>query len=136
MMYCDAFLLAKNSNALFFGAKLVRAVNACNVVNGGFEKDTQLPAIGYKYMTPTGWGGKGTIVIKSRNKPWGSLASYSGKNYLGIQTQGSFLQQTLTDLVPGQYYAIKFAAAQRPGTAMLAHDTHRDASTYTGAYAR
>ena len=70
-------------------------------------------------MTPSGWGGKGTVVIKSRNKDWGGLPSYFGRNYLGIQSQSSFLQQTLTDLVPGQYYAIKFAAANRPGTVIL-----------------
>ena len=90
-------------------------MRACNVVNGGFEKDTALPAIGYKYMSPAGWGGKGTVVIKSRNGPWGGLASFAGHNFLGIQSKGSFLQQTLTGLVAGQQYAVKFAAANRPG---------------------
>ena len=70
-------------------------------------------------MSPSGWTGKGTVVIKSRNQPWGGLASYTGRNFLGIQSQGSSLQQTLTGLEAGQYYAIRFSAANRPGTVML-----------------
>ena len=66
-------------------------------------------------MTPTGWQGKGTIVIRTRNGPWGKLPSFAGRYFVGIQSHGSYLEQVLTGLEPGQLYVIKFAAANRPG---------------------
>lgn len=57
------------------------------LVNGGFEKAVKLPPIGYKYTSPSGWQGKNSIVIKSKNGPWGGLSSANGNYFVGIQNQ-------------------------------------------------
>ena len=135
-------------------------------------------------MSPPGWDGLRSWVIKSRNSGWGGLPSAAGSHFVGIQNQvsiytcthrcsylsiylsiyasihpsmhsfsphththtsvhapnhprtctcvsiqpsihssrhsviflqGSYLQTTLTGLVKGKMYTVKFMAAERPG---------------------
>ena len=55
----------------------IRLPTRVNLVqNGGFEANK---VGGYKYTAPSKWktDGKGVIVVKSKNKPWGGMAPYN-----------------------------------------------------------
>merc|ERR1712072_1609455 len=91
---------------------------ACNtqLKNGNFDIDTPA-ARGYTYRTPSSWSASkgGVVVVKSRNGPWGGLSSASGRNFLSIQTDGSFVEQSICGLSAGKDYQLTFSMTHRPG---------------------
>ena len=78
---------------------------------------------GHKYMEPVGWAASGTAVVCNTNSgPWGGLISGPSANYLSIQGHGSFIEQTVEGLTPGETYEISFAATHRPTTGNVGSD--------------
>ena len=69
----------------------------------------------YTYMTPAGWVSSATVVAQNGNGPWGGLTSGVGANYLSIQGNGAYVEQTLRGLQSGTVYEVRFLAAERPG---------------------
>ena len=83
------------------------------MTNPGFEDDVLTEA--YTYMTPAGWVSSATVVAQNGNGPWGGLTSGVGANYLSIQGNGAYVEQTLRGLQSGTVYEVRFLAAERPG---------------------
>lgn len=83
------------------------------LVNGDFTADA---TGGYKYMAPKGWktNGGGTVVVKSKNGPWGGLASARGTYFLSIQGAGRYIEQRIKTN-KGKTYKVNFWATHRPG---------------------
>ena len=79
------------------------------IKNGDFDFDSVTDPRGYTYTAPTYWESDGNVVIvQQSNGPWGGLSSGSGINYVSIQGQGAYIQQTIVGLTPGQAYEISF----------------------------
>ena len=56
------------------------------------------------------------ILVRFLNiGPWGGLSTPSNGYFMSIQGAGSYLEQTVTGLTPGNSYTITFQASQRPG---------------------
>ena len=70
---------------------------------------------GHKYMEPVGWSASGTAVICNANSgTWGGLVSNDSSDYLVIQHDGGYIEQTVEGLTPGKTYEISFLATHRP----------------------
>ena len=95
------------------GIKKMKAA-APTFKNGDFESNGFTTG-SYKYKVPASWRGtRGTVAAKNGNRPWGGLDSGNGNYYYSIQSDGSYLEQTVT-LVKGATYTITFLATHRPG---------------------
>merc|ERR1711988_1085354 len=85
----------------------------CALENGDFEAD-KTP--GYKYMKPKGWTNKGgTVIVRSKNGPWGGLAAASGNYFLSTQGAGAYVEQSVCGLDASKDYHLTFAVTHRPG---------------------
>ena len=94
---------------------VVNLAEPLDMVNPSFEDDTLTDPRGYTYMNPSGWRSSATVVAANGNAPWGGLTSGAGSNYLSIQGNGAYVEQTLTGLSSGTVYEVQFLAAERPG---------------------
>ena len=122
------------------GGVTTMAATVGGFINGGFDtEDEDICAYtcrdghewgpfagtqcGHKYMEPVGWAASGTAVVCNTNSgPWGGLVSGPSANYLSIQGHGSFIEQTVEGLTPGETYEISFAATHRPTTGNVGSD--------------
>jgi hypothetical protein len=71
---------------------------------------------GFKYLNaPDSWTGGGTVIVVSNgNKEFGGLTSGSGSYFSALRGTGSYIQQEVTGLDPGQTYEVRFKCGNRP----------------------
>lgn len=86
-------------------------------LNSGFELPTVAAGTFVVMPTGTGWLFQGNPNLKSGiargNGPWGS-STVEGQQYAFIQGNSS-ISQTISNLIPGERYQLKFAMARRNG---------------------
>jgi len=94
------------------------AVTVPVLQNGDFEAgwvDPQNWNRGFLYTSEiAGWTASGgTVAIPSNNGPWGSVAAGGGSFFLGLQSRGASVSQTVGGHMVGRTYKLKFTTAQR-----------------------
>jgi hypothetical protein len=68
-------------------------------------------------------------LAENGNGPWGGLDSHMGRQYLILESSGTYAQQTLRGLQRGQVYEVRLKMANRPGygddeTVIVKMDNH------------
>ena len=88
--------------------------------NSGFEDDDAAGAREYVSATPTGWSSGLITPYVIRNGATqvtgGAGSSGYGDRFVGLPGGGSYIEQTVTGMVPGQDYELRFVASHAGNT--------------------
>lgn len=87
-----------------------RCAKAFQFTNGGFEDDL---VSDWAVQHPSGWQAAGGVsIVANGNAAWGGLTSGSGRYYAALAGNRSRVQQTLSGLIPGKKYELRFKASR------------------------
>jgi len=83
------------------------------IQNGNFEEGITTRTFEYT-RDIAGWTATGgTVAITTNNAAWGGIAAGAGTYFLGLQSRGASVSQTVNGHIVGHTYRLTFTTAQR-----------------------